>query len=74
MDGVQRDLRDRDSSQDQELSRCPRCSGATLFRGAHDDAEVFEPLTPALSRLHASLKRVFDPQGVLNPGRMYRDF
>jgi glycolate oxidase FAD binding subunit len=47
---------------------------ATGFRGVHGDAEVFEPLTPALSRLHASLKRVFDPERVLNPGRMYRDF
>ncbi|HSQ68792.1 MAG TPA: glycolate oxidase subunit GlcE [Steroidobacteraceae bacterium] len=47
---------------------------ATAFRGAQGDAEVFEPLTAALGRLHASLKRVFDPQGVLNPGRMYRDF
>jgi glycolate oxidase FAD binding subunit len=64
---------------DEDRDACRRIAGdhggfATLFRGAHDDAEVFEPLTPALSRLHASLKRVFDPQGVLNPGRMYRDF
>jgi glycolate oxidase FAD binding subunit len=63
----------------EDRETCRRIAGdhggfATLFRRAHRDAEVFEPLTPALGRLHAALKQVFDPQRVLNPGRMYRDF
>jgi glycolate oxidase FAD binding subunit len=47
---------------------------ATLFRAKDKSAGVFSPLPPALARLHASLKRVFDPEGIFNPGRMYREF
>ena len=35
--------------------------------------EVFQPLTPAVLALHQRLKAAFDPAGVLNPGRLYRD-
>ena len=48
---------------------------ATLFR--RDDAadgltgEVFAPLPAPLLDLHRAVKRVFDPAGILNPGRMY---
>jgi glycolate oxidase FAD binding subunit len=44
---------------------------ATFFRHRPDDAETFAPLTPAVMRLHRDLKRVFDPAGILNPGRLY---
>jgi glycolate oxidase FAD binding subunit len=46
---------------------------ATLFRHPAGTAEVFAPLAPPLLRLHRELKRVFDPAGILNPGRMYAD-
>ena len=32
---------------------------------------VFEPLAPALATVTAGLKASFDPDGLLNPGRMY---
>ena len=38
-----------------------------------DVSEVFPPLPPALLELHRAVKRVFDPAGILNPGRMYAD-
>jgi glycolate oxidase FAD binding subunit len=48
---------------------------ATLFRraasGSGDAGEVFAPLPSALLDLHRAVKRVFDPLGILNPGRMY---
>ena len=44
---------------------------ATLFRRGALDAEPFHPLSPAIARVHAKLKRAFDPHGILNPGRMY---
>jgi glycolate oxidase FAD binding subunit len=44
---------------------------ATLFRAADKSAGAFQPLAPALAGLHARLKQVFDPHGILNPGRMY---
>ena len=46
---------------------------ATLFRRGAATAEPFHPLSPALAKVHAKLKRTFDPHGVLNPGRMYAD-
>jgi glycolate oxidase FAD binding subunit len=45
---------------------------ATLFRGG-DRKSVFQPLAPALMKLHRNLKRALDPQGILNPGRLYPD-
>ncbi|MGB8434648.1 MAG: glycolate oxidase subunit GlcE, partial [Burkholderiales bacterium] len=47
---------------------------ATLFRGGDKSAGVFQPLASAIARIHANLKREFDPDGVLNRGRMYPDF
>ena len=46
---------------------------ATLFRHAPASIDVFSPLPPTMLRLHRALKRVFDPAGILNPGRMYAD-
>ena len=44
---------------------------ATLFRGGDRTSGVFGTLAPALERLHRELKAVFDPERVLNPGRLY---
>ena len=49
---------------------------ATLFRGGGGGAPadgVFTPLAAVPLRLHRNLKRAFDPQGILNPGRLYPD-
>jgi glycolate oxidase FAD binding subunit len=34
---------------------------------------VFHPLPAPLLALHRRLKHSFDPAGILNPGRMYRE-
>ena len=47
---------------------------AALFRGGDRSGEVFHPLPPALLQLHRRLKQSFDPQGILNPGRLYAAF
>lgn len=36
-------------------------------------ADVFEQPSAALMAVHQRLKQTFDPQGVFNPGRLYRD-
>ncbi len=46
---------------------------ARMMRGGDRSAEVFAPLQPALMKLHQKLKHSFDPKGILNPGRMYKD-
>ena len=45
---------------------------ASQFRGDDRNA-VFQPLPAALLALHQRLKHSFDPEGILNPGRMYAD-
>ena len=45
---------------------------ATLFRAPDKSPGAFQPLSPPLAQLHARLAQVFDPHGILNPGRMYR--
>jgi len=63
---------------DDATAHALACAGggyATRFRAppsAQDAAlEVFAPLPDAVMALHRSLKPVFDPAGICNPGRMY---
>jgi glycolate oxidase FAD binding subunit len=46
---------------------------ATLFRSSAPVDEPFHPLTPSLLVVHQRLKKAFDPYGIFNPGRMYKD-
>jgi len=50
---------------------------AALFRRHDADdgttGDVFAPLPAPMLDLHRAVKRVFDPAGILNPGRMYAD-
>ncbi|WP_366932412.1 FAD-linked oxidase C-terminal domain-containing protein [Phenylobacterium sp.] len=34
---------------------------------------MFQPLSPALLALHQRVKAALDPDGLLNPGRMYAE-
>ena len=47
---------------------------ATLFRHGSRSGDVFQQLSPAMKHVHQNLKHKFDPKGILNPGRMYKDF
>jgi len=47
---------------------------ATLFRTADRNDHIFQPLTGKLQTLNHNLKKAFDPQGIFNPYRMYRDW
>jgi glycolate oxidase FAD binding subunit len=49
---------------------------ATLIRAStkvRSKVDVFQPQNPALSALTVRVKHSFDPKGVFNPGRMYKD-
>lgn len=45
---------------------------ATLFMARDKSPGVFAPLAPPLERIHRQLKQSFDPDGLFNPGRLYR--
>lgn len=46
---------------------------ATCFRNAPDDTEIFHPLPNILKQLHLNLKNAFDPRGIFNHGKMYKN-
>ena len=70
--GAQRWLR-APAQQADEIRRAVRAVGghATLFRGGDKTAGVFQPLAPAVARIHERLKTAFDPAHIFNPGRMF---
>jgi len=45
----------------------------TLVRAADKSAGAFAPLSSELMRIHRALKTAFDPERILNPGRLYAD-
>jgi glycolate oxidase FAD binding subunit len=47
---------------------------ASLFRGGERSAGHQAPLSPALQRVHAQLKRAFDPAGIFNRQRLVPAF
>ena len=62
------------STQDAAAIRAAalRAGGhATRYRGGDPSVGAFAPLAAPLDRIHRELKRAFDPDGILNPGRMY---
>ncbi|MEM7400826.1 MAG: glycolate oxidase subunit GlcE [Pseudomonadota bacterium] len=45
---------------------------ATLFKST-GEAEIFHPLPITIMNIHKKLKQVFDPAGILNPGKMFAE-
>ncbi len=72
-DGGLRWLRSAASAETVRAAAREAQGHATLFRAADKSAGAFAPLPAPLARLHRELKNVFDPAGILNPGRMYRE-
>jgi len=64
----------------EQVRAVARAAGghATLFRRPTQDDEpaapAFETPSAPLRRIHAALKREFDPQGIFNRGRLYPEF
>lgn len=57
------------------FSAAERAQGhAVLFKGKNRGDDVFQPLTGKLKQLNYNIKQAFDPAGLFNPYRMYRDW
>lgn len=58
----------------EEVRAAARSVGghATLFRGETSE-EKFQALPAGLMKIHQQLKQAFDPHGLFNRGRLYRD-
>jgi glycolate oxidase FAD binding subunit len=72
--GAQRWLKaDSDAASVRNIRSAVTAAGghATLFRGGDKGIGVFQPLAPAIAKIHARLKTAFDPSHIFNPGRMY---
>ena len=64
-----------DASADAVRQEAVRAGGqATLFRGGDKSQGVFHPLPAPLMEIQKRLKLSFDPHGIFNAGRMYKDF
>jgi glycolate oxidase FAD binding subunit len=73
--GAQRWLRapgDADTAARIRAAAVAAGGHATLFRGGDKHVGVFQPLAPAVARIHARLKAGFDPAGIFNRGRMHQ--
>lgn len=54
------------------MHQCRAAGGyATLFKSKHKTQDCLSEPNSALKQLHINLKNAFDPNHILNPGRMY---
>ena len=57
---------------DTIFSACQKYRGhASLFRSSSKPTDCLAPMNPQLQTIHQKLKHAFDPEKILNPGRMY---
>lgn len=71
--GAQRWLRTERDAGTVRAAATAAGGHALMFSGGDRDGQVFHPLPPGLALIHRRLKQAFDPQRVLNPGRLYVD-
>ena len=61
-------------SPESMQERVSRLGGhAWPFRDGKQNANTFHPLPTPILNLHRRLKHAFDPNGILNPGRLYAE-
>lgn len=70
--GAQRWIKTREPAETIRAICNTHGGHATLFKNSNNTA-IFHPLEEGIARIHRSLKKAFDPTGILNPGRMYKD-
>lgn len=71
--GAQRWLKTEWPGDRVREAACAAGGYAVLFRGGADTEDAFPLPVPQLWTLHRRLKDAFDPSGIFNRGRLYRD-
>lgn len=69
--GAQRWVRGDHSQTALQQAALEAGGHVTLFRGGDRSAEVRSPLSAVQQSLQQRLKHAFDPDGIINPGRLY---
>ena len=61
-----------EETAEKVFKTCQTLNGyASLFRSTEKPADCFAPMNNQVKKLHMNLKHAFDPENILNPGRMY---
>lgn len=64
-----------DELADNVFSVAGKAGGhALLFRNNSNEEQVFQPLSGQLQVLNRNIKQAFDPLGIFNPQRMYKEW
>ncbi len=69
--GAQRYLRGEFEADRMQAAAASAGGHVSIYRGGDRTREVYQDLPESLRKLHLNLKSAFDPDRVLNPGRLY---
>lgn len=69
--GAQRWIRGNYDKSELETMAHDMGGHVSLFRHGDRKNDVFHTMAPPMQKLQLNLKNAFDPNGILNPGRMY---
>ena len=62
------------SASDVRLAATKAGGHAVLFSGGDRHGDIFHPFSKNMLALQQRIKNAFDPNGILNPGRMFTEF
>jgi len=72
--GALRWLKSSQTIDDIRQSVASKNGHAIAYKNFDKQTAYFHPLDAGLNTIHQRLKQAFDPAGILNPGRLYKEF